>query len=466
MCGIAAYYSRNEENAAASVVTELYAQQHRGQESGGIAASNGREITVRKAMGYIKEGISGEDLKRLSGRLAIGHVRYPTRGTSDLAMTQPYVIETLSGPIYAIASNGDIVNYEEVAGELRVKGVHFSSKNDGELLGRFIVYYHEREGMEIADAIRLLMRRIKGAYSAVFIARDHLYIFRDGWGFRPLTIGQTADGDVAAASESCAMDLMRCENMREVEPGEVVVVTPSKTYFLSAEDGLIKPVFPIRRHCVFELIYFARPDSSQFGEYVYDVRHKIGARLAAYDEFDADVVVPVPDSANFIAMGYASAKGIPFNMGLIRNHYVGRTFIRPDQNSRDEGVRQKFNPLKDFFNNKRVVLVDDSIVRGTTIRKLVRMVKAVGAREVYLRIGSPPVTHSCYYGIDTPDKETLIANLMNVDEICAYIGADSLKYLTIDDLAKCVKQSDRFCYACFNGNYPLPRTAEQRGSAC
>ncbi|MCB0297274.1 MAG: amidophosphoribosyltransferase, partial [Calditrichaeota bacterium] len=213
---------------------------------------------------------------------------------------------------------------------------------------------------------------------------------------------------------------------------------------------------PRKTHCIFELVYFARPDSYQFDEYVYDVRHKLGARLAAYDDFDADVVVPVPDSANFIAMGYAAAKNVPFNMGLIRNHYVGRTFIRPDQYSRDESVRQKFNPLKDFFTDKKVVMVDDSIVRGTTIRKLVRMVKGAGAKEVHLRIGSPPVIGSCYYGIDTPNRNELIANNMSIEAIQDYLGADSLKYLTIEDLRACVKTADNFCYACFNGEYPIP----------
>lgn len=458
MCGIAGYFSRKGSHPAMQVMLTLYAQQHRGQESCGIAATNGTNISAHKSMGYVKEAFSAEALEMLNGTAAIGHARYPTRGTSVLGNTQPYVIETLSGPIYAIASNGDIVNYNEVANELRIKGVHFSSNNDGELLGRFIVYHHEREGMGITDAIKLLMKRIKGAYSAVFLTREAMYVFRDPQGFRPMMIGAVNE-DIAVASESCAMDILRAVNSREVDPGEIIIITQKTELSIPfSEQQLLTPKNPpSRHHCVFELIYFARPDSYQFNEYIYDVRHKIGAQLATYDDFDADVVVPVPDSANFIAMGYAAAKGIPFNMGLIRNHYVGRTFIRPDQYSRDESVRQKFNPLRDFFTDKKIVLVDDSIVRGTTIRKLVRMVKGAGAKEVHLRIGSPPVKHSCYYGIDTPNRDELIANNMTVEEIEKYICADSFKYLKIEDLQKCVKTAGNFCYACFNGEYPIPK---------
>ncbi len=457
MCGIAGYYSREHNEAATQVSLALYAQQHRGQESCGIAVSKGTHLQLHRAMGYVKEAFNAEVLNQLKGKAAIGHARYPTRGTSELANTQPYIIETLSGPIYAIASNGDIVNYDEIANELRTNGVFFSSNNDGELLGRFIAYYHERKDMSIVDAIKLLMKRVKGAYSALFLTRDHMYVFRDMYGFRPLWIGEVGE-DVAVSSESCAMDILRTENTREVEPGEIVVVTPNNKISITANImPLLDDGHRQTHHCIFELIYFARPDSAEFNEYVYDVRQKIGAQLASYDDMPADVVVPVPDSANFIAMGYANARNLPFNMGLIRNHYVGRTFIRPDQYVRDESVRQKFNPLRDFFAGKRVVLVDDSIVRGTTIRKLVRMLKGAGAAEVHLRIGSPPVSYSCYYGIDTPTREELIANRMSIEDIQDYIGADSIKYLKIEDLRKCVKRPEGFCYACFNGQYPLPK---------
>lgn len=466
MCGIVGYYSRKEMNAAEQAMYALYSEQHRGQESTGIVTSNGKYLQIHKGMGYVKEIFTTQVLHKLSGFSAIGHVRYPTRGNSELRNAQPYIIETLSGPIYAVASNGDVVNYDEIAIELGKKGVHFTSQNDGELLGRFIVYYHEREGMEITAAIKLLMKKVRGAYSAAFLTRDNLYIFRDIQGFRPLLMGEV-NSDLAFASESCALDILHARNLREVDPGEIIVVTPKSKYELSGKTELFPDAKeePKKHHCIFELIYFARPDSYQFDEYVYHVRHRIGAKLASYDDFDADVVVPVPDSANFIAMGYAAEKKIPFNMGLIRNHYVGRTFIRPDQYMRDESVNQKFNPLKDFFADKEVVVVDDSIVRGTTIRKLIRMIRGVGAKKIHLRIGSPPVKYSCYYGIDTPTREELIANNMTIQEIQAYVEADSLKYLRIEDLRDCVESPDNFCYACFNGNYPVPKTEPQLQTA-
>ncbi len=458
MCGIAGYYCRKGDGAAVQAMYALYSQQHRGQESCGIAAANRKHIRLHKGMGYVKEVFSTRQLEEMTGVSAIGHVRYPTRGSCSVDMAQPHIIETLSGPIYAIASNGDIVNYDEILLELQAKGVHFHSRNDGELLGRFIVYYHEREEYTITDAIRLLMKKVKGAYSAVFLTRENLYIFRDVQGFRPLMFGRVGE-DYVAASESVALDILHAKEIREVKPGEIIVITPNNCYQLDNSDVLFDNSSKTQQthHCIFELIYFSRPDSFEFNEYVYNVRHKLGAQLAKYDDFTADVVVPVPDSANFIAMGYAREKGIPYQMALIRNHYVGRTFIRPDQYSRDESVRQKFNPLKDFFNGKKVVLVDDSIVRGTTIRKLVRMVKSAGASEVHLRIGSPPVKFSCYYGIDTPDPGKLIANNMSLPEIQKFVEADSLKYLDIKDLEKCVKKPDHFCYACFSGDYPVPR---------
>jgi amidophosphoribosyltransferase len=351
------------------------------------------------------------------------------------------------------------VNYEEVVKNLKAKGVHFKSSNDGELLGRYIVYHHERMNVSIPDAIRKLMHEIKGAFSTVFLTRDTLYVFRDPFGFRPLHIGEI-DGGIAVASETCALDILRAENIRTVEPGEIIAINASGIYQSSTEEIEFKDLSLRKAHCVFELIYFSRPDSAEFNEYVYDVRQKIGAMLASYDDFQADVVIPVPDSSNFMAIGYAQAKGISFNFGLVRNHYVGRTFIKPNQYMRDESVRQKFNPLKDFFKGKKVVVVDDSIVRGTTIRKIVRMIKQSGASEVHLRIGSPPVKYSCYYGIDTPTREELIANNMSIEEIKNYVGADSLKYLKLEDLKKCVSKKESFCYACFNGEYPIPKTLD------
>ncbi len=466
MCGIAGYFSRwnidvagPARSAADQVMLGLYSEQHRGQESCGIAASNGKVLQIHKSMGYVKEVFTPDKLQKLPGHIAIGQVRYPTRGSSVVGNAQPYIIETLGGPIYAVASNGDIVNYDEIAQWLQSRGVHLSSGNDGELIGKFLVYQHERQGLTIPQAIRLLMKKVKGAYSSVFMTPHSLYVFRDEYGFRPLFIGEVGD-DIAVASETCALDILRPEDMREVQPGEIIQVTREKVVSSPKSQALFEDKPKELRQCVFELIYFARPDSSQYDEYVYDVRQKIGSKLAGYDDFDADVVIPVPDSANFIALGYANAKKIPFDFGLIRNHYVGRTFIRPDQYLRDESVRQKFNPLKDFFNDKSVVVVDDSIVRGTTIRKIIRMVRNAGAREVHLRIGSPPVKYSCYYGIDTPTRDELIANKMTLEEIGEHFNVETLKYLEIEDLRDCVKQPNKFCYACFNGDYPIPKTKE------
>jgi amidophosphoribosyltransferase len=457
MCGIASYFSRSGEHVAGQLMLSLYSEQHRGQESCGIAASDGKLVRIHKSMGYVKEVFTPENLRKIPGHIAIGQVRYPTRGSSVIGNAQPYIIETLSGPIYAVASNGDIVNYEEIAGWLLSRGVHLSSNNDGELIGRFLVYHHERQGLNIPDAIRLLMKRVKGAFSTVFLTQNSLYVFRDVFGFRPLFMGEI-NGDVAVASETCALDILRPDNVREVLPGEIIQVTEERVVSSPKADVLFNESPHELRQCIFELIYFARPDSSQFDEYVYSVRQKIGSKLASYDDFRADVVIPVPDSANFMALGYANAKQIPLNFGLIRNHYVGRTFIRPDQYLRDESVRQKFNPLKDFFNGKEVVVVDDSIVRGTTIRKIVRMIRGAGANKIHMRIGSPPVKFSCYYGIDTPRREELIANNMTHDEIQDYIEVDSLKYLNIEDLHHCVKYPQKFCYACFSGKYPIPKT--------
>lgn len=458
MCGVAGvfYFDKSRKDAAETVMLSLFAEQHRGQESCGIAVTDGREIRIQKFMGHVKEVFTPSVLQTIPGFAAIGHVRYPTRGSSILSNAQPYVIETLGGPVYSVASNGDIVNYEEMTNLLRAKGVHFKSSNDGEMIGRYIVYYHERENLSIVDAIRKLMREVKGAFSALFMTQNTLYIFRDPYGFRPLQIGEISGG-IIVASESCALDIHRAENVRTVQPGEIIAIHSSGFYDSYREEIQFPQLDQKKYHCVFELIYFSRPDSAEFDEYVYDIRQKIGAMLASYDDFEPDVVIPVPDSSNFMAIGYAQAKKVPFNFGLVRNHYVGRTFIRPDQYLRDESVRQKFNPLKDFFIDKKVVVVDDSIVRGTTIRKIVHMIKQAGAREVHLRIGSPPVKYSCYYGIDTPTREELIANNLSLEEIRQYVGADSLKYLKLEDLKKVLKFPDNFCYACFNGNYPIPK---------
>jgi amidophosphoribosyltransferase len=364
-------------------------------------------------------------------------------------------VATLSGPGYALASNGDIVNYRAIRSELEGLGVYFNSENDGELILKYIVYAVEKENLTIPNAIKKLMTNVKGAYSTVLATNDTMYLFRDPHAIRPMAWGRREDGAVVVASESCALDILSVMQRKEMKAGGIIKVT---TDGIEEFDNCAEEYRECgeAKHCVFEHIYFSRPDSHHFGEDVYSIREKIGAILAAHDDdLNPDCVVPVPDSANFIATGYAKAKKVEFSLGLIRNHYVGRTFIKPEQTIRDESVSQKFNPLPNYFKGKIVVLVDDSIVRGTTLRKLVKMVRKAGAAEIHLRIGSPQVKYSCYYGIDTPNREELIANAKTLEGIREHIGADSLKHLPIEHLEKCVKTPKEYCYACFSGNYPI-----------
>ena len=454
MCGIIGIF--NHERAAELATLGLFAEQHRGQESCGMAVNDGTTIRLRKKMGLVKEVFSSDKLNNLKGRIAIGHVRYPTRGSSSVYNSQPHIVETLSGPSYALSSNGDVVNYTEMRKYLEDKGVYFASGNDGELLLKYIVYHVEKENIPIVDAIRIMMKNVKGAFSAVLATKTEMYLFRDPYGLRPMNYGKTKEGAIAVASESCALDILYMEWQKEVEPAEIIVINDDGVTNVKNDPNEYR-VTSTDKHCIFEHIYFSRPDSINFGQNVFEVRERIGAEMAKADEGEIfpDVAVPVPDSSNFIALGYAKQKGILFEMGLIRNHYVGRTFIQPDQTIRDESVYQKFNPLPKFFKGKNVVLIDDSIVRGTTIRKLVKLIKRAGAKEVHLRIGSPAVRFSCYYGIDTPTREELIANRMSEEEIREYSGADSLKYIPIENLMKTVPNPQNYCAACFNGEYPV-----------
>ena len=462
MCGVAGVFG--VQHAEVQVAEILFAIQHRGQESCGIATRNPRgNITSYKAMGLVKNVLVEEVLARNSGDVSIGHVRYPTAGSSDIANSQPHAIDLAEGPHMAICSNGDIINYGEMRAWLeREAGFTFKSDNDAELIGRLIAYHHVVQREPIEDAIRKTQQELKGAFATLVILRDRMFAFRDPHGIRPLVMGHLdfqgegappSEGTVFA-SECCGFGIIGARRLREVAPGEILCLA-------RGEPVTTVSVVPKRkRHCVFELIYFSRPDSEAFGERVYDVREKIGACLAAKDADipggDDLVVMPVPDSSNFVALGYAAAKGARFSMGLLRNHYVGRTFIKPSQKSRDEGVRQKFNPLPGFFPGKRVVLVDDSIVRGTSLRKIVRMVKTAGAREVHVRIGSPRVIGSCYYGIDTPTRNELIANRMSVAETADYLTADSLRYMEIPDFDRVLASRDDFCFACFDLDYIYP----------
>ncbi len=452
MCGIIGIF--DHENAAELAMLGLFAEQHRGQESCGMAVNDGITIRLRKKMGLVKDVFTSEKLQHLPGNIAIGHVRYPTRGASSVYNSQPHVVETLSGPSYALASNGDIINYKEIRKFLEDNGVYFASSNDGELLLKYIVFHVEKENYSIIEAIKLLLKYIKGAFSTVLATKTEMYLFRDPYGLRPMCYGQAKNGSVAVASESCALDILYMDWVKEVQPAEIIQINMKGIQNYLSDPNQLRAT-NTEKHCIFEHIYFSRPDSINYGENVFEVRKKIGARLASNDEITLDVVVPVPDSSNFIALGYAAEKQVPFELGLIRNHYVGRTFIKPEQTIRDESVYQKFNVLPDFFQNKIVALIDDSIVRGTTIRKLVKLIKKAGAKEVHLRIGSPAVKYSCYYGIDTPTRTELIANEMDVKGIEEYTGADSLKYIKMEELRKTVCEPDNYCYACFDGIYPV-----------
>jgi amidophosphoribosyltransferase len=342
---------------------------------------------------------------------------------------------------------------------LESKGVWFASYNDGELILKYIVYAVERENNSIIGAIRALMRDLKGAYSTVLATKDSMYLFRDPHGFRPMTYGKLADDSYAVGSETIALDILQPQWQKEVKPAQIIKLKKSgenSDLQIFENDPNEFRESKSNKHCIFEHIYFSRPDSYNFGENVYEVREKIGAILADADaELQPQAVVPVPDSANFIALGYAKAKNIPYEMGLIRNHYVGRTFIKPEQTIRDESVNQKFNVLPNFFQDKEIVLVDDSIVRGTTLKKLVKLIKNSGARKVHLRIGSPLVKYPCFYGLDTPTREELIANNLSLEEICQYTGADSIRFMELAELSQSVSQPENFCSACFDGNYPI-----------
>ena len=443
-CGLFGIYGHPE--AARLTYLGLYAQQHRGQESAGIVASDGQKLRLEKAMGLVNDVFDDARLDALVGDKAMGHVRYSTAGDTVAANAQPILIECHRGPI-ALGHNGNIVNASILRQELEAAGSIFQSTSDTEVVLHLYARSH-RETLE--DAIAASLSKVMGAFSLLFLTKDALVAARDPWGFRPLVIGKL-EGATIVASETCALDLIDAEYMREVAPGELIVID---------RDGLRSfhpfPPEPVRQ-CVFEHIYFARPDSEVFGRNVLGTRQRLGRQLAREAPADADIVVPVPDSGMGAALGYSEESGLPFQWGLIRNHYVGRTFIEPKQSIRSFGVKIKLNPVRSVLEGKRVVLIDDSIVRGTTSRKIVGMVRDAGAREVHMRISSPPTTGPCYYGIDTPLKTELIASSHSTEEIRQSIGADSLAYLTHEGLLAAIgdAKGDRHCTACFSGRYPV-----------
>jgi amidophosphoribosyltransferase len=451
-CGVFGIFGHPE--AANLTYLGLYALQHRGQESAGIAASDGAQVRMSRAMGYVADIFDSEALSHLKGSAAIGHVRYSTAGESKLSNAQPILIDCAHGQI-AICHNGNLVNARELHDELVRQGSIFQSGSDTEVI---LHLYARSRARYIDDAVVESVCQVQGAFSLAMLTNDRLIAVRDPHGFRPLALGRlSAEGAPGlerdawvVCSETCAMDLIGATYERDVEPGEVLIISA---------DGVrsVKPFPPAPlSHCVFEHVYFARPDSYVFGKSVNEVRTELGRILAREQPAGADVVVPVPDSGVCAAMGFAEESGVPLRMGLIRNHYVGRTFIQPQQSIRHFGVKVKLNPVRSILDGKRVILVDDSIVRGTTSRKIVRMVRAAGAKEVHVRISCPPTISPCFYGVDTPRKQELIAATHTLTEIRDFLECDSIGYLSLDGLLTAVgRERSSYCSSCYTGVYPV-----------
>ena len=440
-CGVFGIYNHSE--SARIAYLGLHALQHRGQESVGLTVSNGKSLYTHKQMGHVGD-IDETTLDKLEGNQAIGHVRYSTGGASLLRNAQPFVIDYWRGTI-AVAHNGNLVNAKPLRKKLEENGSIFQSSMDTEVIFHLMA---ASKSQCVTERLSEALQQVKGAYSLVFLTNDNLIGVRDPNGFRPLILGRLKKSHVLA-SETCALNLIDAEYIREIKPGEMVIID---------KDGVksIQAIKPNKQsYCIFELIYFSRPDSLVNGKDVYALRKKFGHQLAMEHPVDGDVVIPVPDSGVAAAIGYAEESNIPFEMGLIRSHYVGRTFIEPSQNIRHFGVKLKLSPVQSVLKNKKVVVVDDSIVRGTTSRKIVKMLKDAGAKEVHVRISSPPIKCSCFYGIDTPTKSELIASSHSVEEINRFITATSVGYLSVEGMHEAVKNGANFCNACFTGNYPV-----------
>ncbi len=449
-CGIFGIFGHPE--AANMTYLGLYALQHRGQESAGIVSSNGNQLHSHKAMGVVADIFSEDVLKRLPGRAAIGHVRYSTAGDSDLRNAQPFAVDYSMGGV-AVAHNGNLVNAGLIRDELEAYGSIFQSSSDREVVIHLIA---QSKGNTFIDRIADALKQVKGSYSLVFLTPTQMIAVRDPHGFRPLSLGRMKDGWVFA-SETCAFDLIEAEYIRDIEPGEIVLIDRHGPKSFRPFDRV--QYTP----CVFEFIYFARPDSNIFGANVYSVRKNLGRELAKEHPIEADIVIPVPDAGVPSAIGFAEQSKIPVQRVLIRNHYVGRTFIEPKEAIRHFGVKIKLNAVGDVIRGKRVVVIDDSIVRGTTSRKIVKMIRDAGAKEVHMRISSPPTVCPCFYGIDTPTKKELIASSHTIEEINKYITADSLGYLSIEGVYGAVKDAGgSFCDACFTGEYPVEFPTEGR----
>ena len=442
MCAVVGIYGN--ENASKLAFYSLFSMQHRGQESAGISASNGEKIKTIKDRGLVTSIFNDDSFNILKGKMAVGHTRYSTAGDDSMLDAQP-VSATYGLGDLSIVHNGNLVNKDEIRAELIRKGAIFNSNMDTENILHLIAKNFEKATLQerIEDAVR----KIKGAFSLVIMSRTKMFAIRDEFGIRPLSIGKIKSGGYVVASETCAFELLGAEFVRDVKAGEMVIFEDDKIHSVQLFES--KP-----KKCIFEYIYFARPDSDVFEKNVYEVRVEMGKALARELPVDADMVIPVPDSGVASALGYAKESGIPFEMGIMRNHYVGRTFIEPTQEIRDLKVKMKLSPIKHKIEGKKLVVIDDSIVRGTTSMQIVRMLKDAGAKEVHMRIASPATIGACFYGVDTPDSNELISARMSVEEVCKYIGADSLSFISIDGLIDSLKENrENYCLACFDGNY-------------
>ncbi len=457
MCGIVGIYSHNQsKNVASHIYYGLYALQHRGQESAGIATHNGCDLSTFGGMGLVCDVFNNGKIDGLDGNVGIGHVRYSTTGKSKLENSQPFVSEFQGGNI-AIAHNGDIINSMELREELKAEGHHFRSTTDSEVICHMLSREYIKQ-QDMVESIRNVSRQLIGSYSIVVMVNSDLYVVRDPVGIKPLALGEKGDLKMVA-SESVAFDVIGANYVRDVKPGEIILLNDKITSY-----DMVKPENARRAHCMFEYVYFARPDSMLDGKDVYNVRLNIGRTLHQEYPVDADVVMPVPDSAITAAIGYSRESGLPYGEGLIKNRYIGRTFIMPTQEERETSVRLKMNPIKSELEGKRIVLVDDSIVRGTTSKALIDVLKEAGVKEVHLRVGCPPIISPCYYGIAMATKKELVAANKSVEQIRDDLGVDSLGYLSIESLKKCIGiDEDNLCMGCLNEKYPtqLPKDLQE-----
>ncbi|MSR19605.1 MAG: amidophosphoribosyltransferase [Gemmatimonadetes bacterium] len=453
MCGIVAI--SGVEKAAEQAYLALYALQHRGQEAAGIVTFDGTTSRSHKGRGLVSDVFSAETLSGLRGDVAVGHTRYSTAGGNDISNAQPLTARFARGDL-ALAHNGNLTNHLDLRARLVADGAIIRSSADSEALVHLIAKSkHYGVDAQVDDALS----QLEGAFSVVISVDATIYAACDPRGFRPLVLGRKGSGHVVA-SETCALDILGAEYVRDLQPGEV----------LRIRDGKVEPLRQLKRAqppapCIFELVYFARPDSRLWGVSVDRARRAFGQRLAREHPVEADAVIAVPDSANSAALGFAEESGIPFELGLLRNHYVGRTFIQPHQEDRDFGARMKYNPVREIVDGRRVVIVDDSLVRGTTSKSLVRMLRQVGAAEVHFRIGSPPVRWPCFYGIDMPTRRELIGAELEISEIAAKLGVDSLGYLSLEGMTEAVAEAGPYCTACFSGEYPAPLVDVEKGLA-